>query len=331
MNINIPPDNKWYANLVKEIEESAKKYTDTMIINENLLDNGYFVDPINQRGQIEYTRILSEDPAYFIDRWVYGKGINNIIINNGISLSQYDTSYCYIAQKLSTNTLSLLQKRTVTISALVKGKCVVSLGTINNGERFSVDDDDKYTLCSRTFKWDTDNLNPSYYQNMPYIGIVSAESLLTILAAKLEFGSVQTLAHKEGEEWVLNVPAPNKALELAQCQRYQFKVLSNDNLYGGAIGFGLIISSTTARITIPTPVTMDKTPNITFLSGLTASDFIIFSNSGSTKVTDILSTGETFVMQNGIIMLVHGIFTDINCPCVLKINKAGNILLDANQ
>ena len=43
----------------------------------------------------------------------------------------------------------------------------------------------------------------------------------SIKAAKLELGPVQNLAHKEGGVWVLNDPAPNKALELAKCQRYQ--------------------------------------------------------------------------------------------------------------
>lgn len=43
----------------------------------------------------------------------------------------------------------------------------------------------------------------------------------TIIAAKLELGDQQTLAHQdEGGNWVLNDPPPNHALELAKCQRY---------------------------------------------------------------------------------------------------------------
>lgn len=41
-------------------------------------------------------------------------------------------------------------------------------------------------------------------------------------AIKLEFGSVQTLAHKDADgNWVPNDPPPDPALELAKCQRYQ--------------------------------------------------------------------------------------------------------------
>lgn len=44
---------------------------------------------------------------------------------------------------------------------------------------------------------------------------------LHVKALKAELGPVQTLAHKEDDTWVLNDPPPNKALELAKCQRYQ--------------------------------------------------------------------------------------------------------------
>ena len=48
----------------------------------------------------------------------------------------------------------------------------------------------------------------------------SENATIDIYAVKLELGPVQTLAHKEGDTWVLNDPPPNKALELAKCQRY---------------------------------------------------------------------------------------------------------------
>ena len=54
----------------------------------------------------------------------------------------------------------------------------------------------------------------------PYIRPL-AGSTVKAIAAKLELGTVQTLAHKEGDTWVLNDPPPDPALELAKCQRYQ--------------------------------------------------------------------------------------------------------------
>ena len=52
----------------------------------------------------------------------------------------------------------------------------------------------------------------------------------TILAAKLELGTHQTLAHQDAAgNWVLNDPPPDKALELLKCQRY-YQVFSREDL-----------------------------------------------------------------------------------------------------
>ena len=48
----------------------------------------------------------------------------------------------------------------------------------------------------------------------------SGGEISTVKAAKLELGSVQTLARKEGDAWVLSDPPPDPALELLKCQRY---------------------------------------------------------------------------------------------------------------
>lgn len=44
-----------------------------------------------------------------------------------------------------------------------------------------------------------------------------------ILAAKLELGPTQTLAHREGDKWVLN-EVPNYGEQLRRCQRYYYQV-----------------------------------------------------------------------------------------------------------
>lgn len=54
----------------------------------------------------------------------------------------------------------------------------------------------------------------------------------TLLAAKLEIGDRQTIAHKERDMWVLNDPPPNYGIELAKCRRY-FQT-SYANVFGGS-------------------------------------------------------------------------------------------------
>lgn len=76
-----------------------------------------------------------------------------------------------------------------------------------------------------------------------------------IKAAKLELGSVQTLAHLEGSTWVLNDPPPNKALELAKCQRYQVK-LGGEIATRQVVGFFIQRTSTRCSIYIPIPTFM---------------------------------------------------------------------------
>lgn len=76
-----------------------------------------------------------------------------------------------------------------------------------------------------------------------------------IKAAKLELGSVQTLAHQEDGKWVLNDPPPNKALELAKCQRYQVK-LGGEIATRQVVGFFIQRTSTRCSIYVPIPTFM---------------------------------------------------------------------------
>lgn len=55
---------------------------------------------------------------------------------------------------------------------------------------------------------------------------------MELVAAQLEPGPYQTLAHKEGDTWVLNNPPPNRALELLKCQRYQVVLKQRDQSLG---------------------------------------------------------------------------------------------------
>lgn len=74
----------------------------------------------------------------------------------------------------------------------------------------------------------------------------------TIIAAKLELGGAQTLAHqgKDGN-WILNDPPPNYALERAKCQRYFLRMkFAYTYNFIPAPGF---IAATAASLGVPTP------------------------------------------------------------------------------
>ena len=84
-----------------------------------------------------------------------------------------------------------------------------------------------------------------------------------LLAAKLERGSQQTLAHKEGDKWVLN-EIPDYGVELARCQRYQLVLPdpASASLYNLA-GIGLGTSEPDlVRIGIPLPTPLRASPTV---------------------------------------------------------------------
>lgn len=84
----------------------------------------------------------------------------------------------------------------------------------------------------------------------------------TILAAKLELGDTQTLAHKEGDTWVLN-EIPDYETELLKCLRYQYSPTFNSV---GWCTFGVCMCQGNNAIYtfVPLPVKMRVAPTIKF-------------------------------------------------------------------
>ncbi len=110
----------------------------------------------------------------------------------------------------------------------------------------------QYALCSQyspiTGEWvGSRHSNQNLLDNSYWI---------KLYAAKLELGTVQTLAHKEGDAWALNDPPPDKALELAKCQRYQQKIR-------GTFAIGTNESGEFLDIIVPLPVSMRAVPSVT--------------------------------------------------------------------
>lgn len=79
----------------------------------------------------------------------------------------------------------------------------------------------------------------------------------TYLAIKLELGPTQTLAHREGDRWVMN-EVPEYGGQLRRCQMDLFKI--GDAVRYCSLGNGVARDSQFVSITIPTPVTMRTMP-----------------------------------------------------------------------
>jgi len=211
--------------------------------NPNLLDNSYWAVRdaiINQRGQTEYT-----GSVVTIDRWYLWseKGTATLTIdpNGGINVRIPPGEHATLFTRMS---------------------------------RAEFNTDSMYTLSALHSDGllDTDTKLPDNFFGALRVQIIGELVQITILdhingspsedyvvgfkAAKLELGPVQTLAHQDASgNWVLNDPPPNKALELAKCQRYY------EVLYGQYVNHDISYN----EITLPYKVTKRAKPTLTII------------------------------------------------------------------
>lgn len=204
-----------------QIDEALKRILGGEIasvngINTNLLDNWYFVNPVNQRGQTEYAGV-----GYTIDRWkAVAAAFSTTITDEGLLIS--GKQFQYLLQNIENP--EKLNGKTVTFSALVKnpnGNIRLNLQnqTTNVGllKDFSASAD--VTLVQHTVTPTISKGDSVFFAIYPGANNATEARSCTVLAMKLELGSQQTLAHEENGEWVLN-EIPDYGEQLLKCQRY---------------------------------------------------------------------------------------------------------------
>ena len=219
------------------------------ISNPNLLDNWYFADPVNQRGLTEYGE------GYTIDRWcLYASGTTTISIENGVVI--HEGAGGYFQQSLERSKMEKLLGQAATLSVLIDNQLYSATDILGYpGNKCIVRG---LPVGEISLFWDDVKCEVNF-------SLTGGAGVLQ--AVKLELGPVQTLAHQDASgNWVLNDPPPNKALELAKCQRYQF-VIGNRLL----APFGTFVSRASGRASafIPLP-TMRAAPTVTFYGNFRA-------------------------------------------------------------
>lgn len=239
--------------------------------NTNLLDNWYFLSPINQRSSTEYSFSVNNN-QWSIDRWRLFSGTLNL--ENGCLLDNTGAPYGSELFQLLEDKEYYVGK-TVTVSFLFKDLTVlpndneevfwglnVAIGGGNTGSAWY--DDVKTEVKSSksgTFLVTTIGQMSS---NRNYSGVACyiKGGSVNLIAAKLELGSRQTLAHKDSAgNWILNDAIPNREVELAKCMRYQINLNSFNKIYG-FIGNGIRFGDKVAHIYVSLPVPLRKIPSI---------------------------------------------------------------------
>lgn len=174
-------------------------------VNPNLLDNWFFGNPVNQRGQTEYA-----GDKYTVDRWHLTTDGVLTVADEGIRLTS-GALFEPFEYELS----SFLKGKTVTYSFFFADNTLVTKSAV---------------IPSTWGNWDS----LIEIGDIQLIGLESGKriwarysSTTTAVAAKLELGDTQTLARKESEKWVLN-EIPDFGEQLRRCTYYAEKVESKD-------------------------------------------------------------------------------------------------------
>lgn len=201
-------------------------------VRPNLLDNWYFGRPVNQRGQTEY----KGDWMYAFDRWKISPSSTVSIVGGGLSI------IADFQQAILSTDLILGRKYTMSVLS-TDGRLGELTFTLSQDTAFNTGFGFGFFVVYK----DGDQFWFRLYGTNEVI----------YLAAKLELGSTQTLAHREGDRWVLN-EVPEYVEQLRRCQMDLFKI--GDAKRYCSLGNGVARDGQFVSITIPTPVTMRTMP-----------------------------------------------------------------------
>ena len=195
--------------------------------------------------------------VYGIDRWFSWNLYT--INNNGINFPESNSANRFIQQPIENP--SILSGETVTISALFQNGGLITKSGIAPNISFEVR---KSTGNYGIYLNEDAAVQPN--NTIFRVWLLGKTYSDTLIAAKLELGSEQTLARNIGTEanpnWVLNDPPPNYGEELAKCQRYYYvSEKSTDSSEFGASGL-FAYSDTLLVGNLPFPVRMQRRPDV---------------------------------------------------------------------
>lgn len=206
------------------------------VSNPWLNDNGYFGNPVNQRGFSGQ----NTSGGYFLDRLLgyncsYADGV--LIIKKGM----FDKSVNgYIIQRVEPSRSKYLNGKLCTFSAIVDGDLICGTAAYSNTSKVTYTNENGVRLYTQVASG-----------LVELVAVTDQPVEKAILAWKIELGTQQTLAHQdENGKWQLN-ELPNYADELARCQLYrrQFNAYTKfvaQYIDGNKIVFVLPVSMRTA-------------------------------------------------------------------------------------
>lgn len=286
--------------------------------NPNLLINWHFITAVNQREKIRY-----EDPlGYTIDMWkLHKKGGSYDVSSHIMRFEPFEWSGIvtitewnaeYPAQPV---TASILYSSKVDTKILLYYEGIK--GPNSNHVIVPAHEMAVYSITATVPQGTT-----GIEVQLNRVRGEETEGEALIVAAKLERGNIQTLAHKNDNAWILNDPPPERGLELLKCQRYQV-------VYGGEGGMPLLApgystGTVTAVFLLDLPTAMRATPAVSFSN--------LYVNLSGTRIPVTGAAVLGAPAQNKLAMQVtcSGANFGAGEPCFLEGQGDYRLLLDAN-
>lgn len=263
--------------------------------NRNLLDNWYFGNPVNQRGKTTYS-----GAGYGIDRWTMLSSGSIAVGDTGITFQSTDGTAPYMYEIVDKDKLAALKGQAVTASALFGGGVGTKRCTVvcyRPGEpgytEFSSPTVAGTGIGSVSFTIPSDTTKVEFRLQTGEWGVTGA---LSAIAAKLEMGSQQTLAHQDANgNWALN-EISDYGEELTKCMRYLQIISTPYDTSGNGVAIGYANNTVDLWVPIPLAVPMRISPTPTIPTG-GVSLFKVGKTSGSPK--DVTKVTGGWAMQTG--------------------------------
>ena len=300
-------------------KHTGQKIDDTIdgVCNPNLLDNGYFANPVNQRGgYVVPPGVPSYRDSTLTKSAGDTTGYRTVVETTSTYIAYIGSDghiyYCapgnavrgytgagYGIDRWKSGNSNLTVNLTGDGIVLSSGSAAGYLSQYFDG---GITIEDSYTIAalveaitgtayfqaiyadgtySKAMKLTT-GLNAIAVKATKTISRVllqiNAGASVTVKAAKLELGSQQTLAHQDSTgNWVLN-EIPDYGEQLARCQRYAIGL--NPNRQNVPIIGTVKTDGTTMWLSMPIPTSLRTTPVITNSRGTV----IVSNDSGSSEI-----------------------------------------------
>ena len=224
------------------------------------------------------TRAFKVSARNFLRNWYFVNPVNQ----RGVSGTISTTGYFIDGWKLVSGTVQ-----------------ITSTGLVLNGTIEQILESGIGQLVKATFLASDGVFDASYNDSTKTFTITATGK--TLIAAKLELGSQQTLAHQDADGNLVLNEIPDYGEQLARCQRYFIRIGVPAASENSAIGFANCANATLANSHISTPVTMRAIPtatikNIVLRKGITDFNVTacnIFATTGNGIYMNFVSSGLT--------------------------------------